>query len=169
MMLKKAALIFAENSRALDTFVVPSGIQVELKFVNITENQSFMKYRIDKQDQYSILALDEENLNSTIAPNLKSDFIFFNNEGVRNLILDMSNVKFVDSSGLSAILTAHRLWKDTGSFVIAGELQPMVKKLIEISRLETILADGGLRTALQSVLAHHHRASLALAQVLGHQ
>jgi anti-anti-sigma factor len=98
-----------------------------------------MKYRIDKQDQYSILALDEENLNSTIAPNLKSDFIFFNNEGVRNLILDMSNVKFVDSSGLSAILTGHRLWNSGGSFIIAGELQPMVKKLIEISRLDTIL------------------------------
>ena len=138
--LKKARRIFAENCRALATFVLPSGMQWELLFVNNTENQSFMKYRIDKQDQYSILALDEENLNSTIAPNLKSDFIFFNNEGVRNLILDMSNVKFVDSSGLSAILTAHRLWKDTGSFVIAGELQPMVKKLIEISRLETILA-----------------------------
>ena len=86
-----------------------------------------------------MLTLDEENLNSTIAPNLKSDFIFFNQEGVRNFILDMTNVKFVDSSGLSAILTGHRLWKDTGSFVLAGELQPMVKKLIEISRLETIL------------------------------
>lgn len=114
-------------------------MQQDAIFANNTENQYFMKYRIDKQDQYSILALDEENLNSTIAPNLKSDFIFFNQEGVRNFILDMSNVKFVDSSGLSAILTGHRLWKDTGSFIIAGELQPMVKKLIEISRLETIL------------------------------
>jgi anti-anti-sigma factor len=51
----------------------------------------------------------------------------------------MSNVKFVDSSGLSAILTGHRLWNSGGSFIIAGELQPMVKKLIEISRLDTIL------------------------------
>jgi anti-sigma B factor antagonist len=59
---------------------------------------------------------------------------------VRNLILDLTNVKFVDSSGLSAILTAHRLWKDTGSFVLAGPLHPMVVKLIEISRLDTILA-----------------------------
>ena len=97
-----------------------------------------MKYRIDKQDQYSILALDEENLNSTIAPNLKSDFIFFSQEGVRNFILDMTNVKFVDSSGLSAILTGHRLWKYPGAFIVVGELQPMVKKLIEISRLDAI-------------------------------
>ena len=55
------------------------------------------------------------------------------------MILDLSNVKFVDSSGLSAILTGHRLWKDGGSFIIAGQLQPMVSKLMEISRLDTIL------------------------------
>lgn len=98
-----------------------------------------MKYNIDKQDQYAVLTLEEDNLNSVIAPGLKSDFIFLNQEGIRNLILDLSQVQFVDSSGLSAILTAHRLWKDSGSFVIAGQLQPMVTKLIEISRLDTIL------------------------------
>lgn len=98
-----------------------------------------MKYRIDKQNQYAVLTLDEEYLNSTIAPDFKSDLIFFNQEGIRNMILDLSNVKFVDSSGLSAILTGHRLWKDGGSFVIAGQLHPMVIKLMEISRLDSIL------------------------------
>jgi len=98
-----------------------------------------MKYQIDKQEQYAVLTLNEENLNSTIAPKLKSDLILFSQEGVRNLILDLSNVKYVDSSGLSAILTGHRLWKGNASFVIAGEMNPMVTKLIEISRLETIL------------------------------
>jgi anti-sigma B factor antagonist len=98
-----------------------------------------MKYRLDKQDRYAVLTLDEENLNSMIAPGLKSDFIFFNQEGVRNMILDLSTVKYVDSSGLSAILTAHRLWKDAGAFVISGKLQPSVVRLIEISRLEKIL------------------------------
>lgn len=98
-----------------------------------------MKYRIDKQEQYAVLTLEEENLNSTFAPALKSDLILFSNEGVRNFILDLSLVKYVDSSGLSAILTGHRIWKEHGSFVIAGPLQPMVTKLIEISRLESIL------------------------------
>jgi anti-anti-sigma factor len=98
-----------------------------------------MKYRIDKTEVYSTLSLEEENLNSVIAPGLKSEFIFLNQEGIPNLILDMSGVKFVDSSGLSAILTAHRLWKDQGCFVLAGPLNPLVTKLIEISRLDSIL------------------------------
>lgn len=98
-----------------------------------------MKFTIDKREKLSIFKVLEENLNSLIAPNLKSEFIFLKNEGVRNLILDLSDVKYVDSSGLSAILTASRLWKDNGSFVITGVVHSTVKKLIEISRLESIL------------------------------
>ena len=98
-----------------------------------------MKYTIDKKEQYAVLELDEENLNTLIAPKLKSEFIFLRNEGVKNLVLDIAAVKYVDSSGLSAILTANRLWSGDGSFVVAGQLTPMVKKIIEISRLDTIV------------------------------
>lgn len=98
-----------------------------------------MKYSIDKEKQYSILKLEEDNLNSLISPNLKSEFIFLRNEGVQNLILDLQQVQYVDSSGLSAILTANRLWMDQGAFVIGGALQPGVQKIIEISRLDSIL------------------------------
>ena len=35
-----------------------------------------MKFTLDKQDQYSIFTLEEGNLNSLIAPNLKSEFVF---------------------------------------------------------------------------------------------
>ncbi|WP_235296976.1 STAS domain-containing protein [Portibacter marinus] len=98
-----------------------------------------MKYNVDKEEKYSVFQLQEENLNSLIAPNLKSEFVFLRNEGVRNLIFDLSQVKYVDSSGLSAILTANRLWKGYGTFVLTGIDHPSVQRLIEISRLETIL------------------------------
>ena len=80
-----------------------------------------MKFSLDKKDRYSVFQLNEENLNSLMAPNLKSEFVFLRNEGVRNLIFDLRNVQYVDSSGLSAILTANRLWKDYGSFVLTEE------------------------------------------------
>jgi len=98
-----------------------------------------MKFSLDKKDRYSVFSIDEENLNAFLAPNLKSEFVFLRNEGVRNLIFDLSDVKYVDSSGLSSILTANRLWKDYGSFILTEVNHPAVKKLIEISRLETIL------------------------------
>jgi anti-anti-sigma factor len=98
-----------------------------------------MKFTVDKNDRYTVFKLDEENLNSLIAPHLKSEFVLLSNEGVRNLIFDISDVKYVDSSGLSAILTANRLWKDHGTFILTGASHSSVKKLIEISRLDTIL------------------------------
>ncbi len=98
-----------------------------------------MKYSIDKQERYAVFSLEEDNLNSIIAPTLKSEFVILSNEGIQNLIFDLSDVKFVDSSGLSAILTANRLWKNIGTFVLTGIEHPNVKKLIEISRLNSVL------------------------------
>jgi anti-sigma B factor antagonist len=98
-----------------------------------------MKYSVNKEEKYAVFQLQEDNLNSIIAPKLKSEFVILSNEGVKNLIFDLSEVKYVDSSGLSAILTANRLWKALGSFVLTGIVHPSVKKLIEISRLDTVL------------------------------
>ena len=103
---------------------------IQLLFWNTSlTNQLIMKFSIEKKEQYTLFTLDEENLNSIIAPLLKSEFIIYRNEGLNNFILDLSNVKFVDSSGLSAILTANRLWKGFGSFVITGIDYPSVKKI----------------------------------------
>lgn len=97
-----------------------------------------MKFSVDKNEKYTLLSFEEEQINSVVAPNLKSEFVVLRNEGVKNFILDLSQVKFVDSSGLSAILTAERLWKGFGSFVLTGVEHENVKKLIKISRLDTV-------------------------------
>ncbi len=98
-----------------------------------------MKYIIDKQEKFAVLSIQEETLNSLVAPKLKSELVILHNEGVHNLVLNLETVKFVDSSGLSAILTANRLWSDGRAFVLTGVNHASVKKLIEISRLDTVL------------------------------
>ncbi len=98
-----------------------------------------MKFKINKEERYTVLSLEEDNLNTLLAPELKSQLVIMRNEGVQNLILDLSAVKFVDSSGLSAILTANRLWNDESTFVLTGIEHAAVKKLIEISRVNTVL------------------------------
>ena len=104
------------------------------------KNQNkLMKYSVDKQEKYAIFALEDENLNSLIAPDLKSEFLMMRNGGVNNLILNLEAVKFVDSSGLSAILTGNRLWSADGSFILTGIKSESVQKLITISKLDSIL------------------------------
>lgn len=98
-----------------------------------------MKYSIDKQEKFLTFSLKEEKLNSLIAPEVKSQLVVHNNEGFRNLILDLSETLYCDSSGLSAILVANRLCKNSnGTFVLTG-LQESVKKMILISQLDHVL------------------------------
>jgi len=98
-----------------------------------------MKFGIDKQEKFSVFTLEEARLNSQVAPLLKSEMILLNAEGIRNIIFDMSQIKFVDSSGLSSILISNRLCKNAnGTFVLTG-VNDTVLRLIKISQLNSIL------------------------------
>src|SRR4030095_1477941 len=98
-----------------------------------------MKFGIDKQEKYSVFTLEEDELNSQVAPLLKSEMILLNAEGIRNIIFDMGQIKFVDSSGLSSILISDRLCKNAnGTFVMTG-VNDTIMRLIRISQLVSIL------------------------------
>lgn len=98
-----------------------------------------MKLTLDKKERLCHVRLHEEKLLSSIAPQLKSELVYLNTEGYRNIILDLSEVQFIDSSGLSSLLVGNRLCKESnGTFVLTG-LNPQVAKLIKISQLEPIL------------------------------
>ena len=98
-----------------------------------------MKYTIDKQEKYALLRLHEEKLDSNIAPNLKSEMITLHAEGVRNVILDLSEVKYTDSSGLSALLVGNRILQEDGGIFILSKLSDHTLKLIRISQLDSVL------------------------------
>lgn len=98
-----------------------------------------MKYSVDKNEKYILLTLEEGNLDSKISSSLKSELVIFGAEGFRNIILDLSNVKNMDSSGLSSLLTANRVCQRSGgSFVLTG-IQPAVEQLISVSQLDKSL------------------------------
>ncbi len=98
-----------------------------------------MKFTVDKHEKYVLIKLNETKLNSLISPQLKSELILTNTEGQRNIILDLSTVKYSDSSGLSSLLVGHRLCKNAeGSFILTG-INDNVSRLIAISQLETVL------------------------------
>jgi anti-anti-sigma factor len=99
-----------------------------------------MKFSVDKHEKYVLVKLNETKLNSSITPQLKSELILMNTEGQRNIILDLSSIKFADSSGLSSLLVGHRLCKNAdGSFILSG-LTDSVARLVTISQLDNVLA-----------------------------
>lgn len=99
-----------------------------------------MKFTIDKHEKYVTFKLEENNLNSLIAPQLKSELVLLNTNGVKNIILDLSAVKNSDSSGLSSILSGQRICKNCdGSFVVCGVSEHLIR-LIEITKLSEVLS-----------------------------
>lgn len=91
----------------------------------------------------------QEKLNATVvskavkltainAGELKDAFTSLNKKSINNIILDLSETKYCDSSGLSAILLGNRLCKDTnGKFILCG-LQSSVFKVIQIAQLDKV-------------------------------
>ena len=98
-----------------------------------------MKFAIDKRDRFCVLKIDEDKLLSNFAPQLKSELVMLHTEGFKNIILDLSLVQFVDSSGLSALLVGNRLSKESGGTFVLTNLNTHIQKLVKISQLESIL------------------------------
>lgn len=98
-----------------------------------------MSFRTEKQNNYSVIYFSTDKLDAVVAPDLKSELVLINKNGEKNILIDLSSVKYCDSSGLSALLIGNRLCKEVaGTFVICG-IQPAVDKLITISQLNNVL------------------------------
>lgn len=98
-----------------------------------------MNFSKEEKENYTIVTSNVEKLDSTNAPELKSELVLINKNSVNNIVLDMSNSRYCDSSGLSAILIGNRLCKDSGGKFVLSGLQPNVIKLVEISQLNSVL------------------------------
>ena len=98
-----------------------------------------MKFTTDKHDNYVLLKLNEDKLTSSISSELKSELVMINSQEFKNIILDLTETTYCDSSGLSAILVGNRLCKNNSGNFILTNLSEHVKKLISISQLDNVL------------------------------
>lgn len=114
-----------------------------------------MKYTVDKKEQYVVFTPMEEKLDSGLSPVLKSELLTVQAEGYNNLVLDMSQVKYADSSGLSALLVGNREFTRAGGIFVISGLQEHVMKLIKISMLDKVfnIVDT-LEEAAEAIFIH---------------
>lgn len=97
-----------------------------------------MEIKVDKYENYSIAKISDEKVDSALSADLKSEFMTLNQDGVKNLIVDMGDVKYVDSSGLSALLVGNRSFTEQGAFVLYN-VTDHVMKLISISQIDKVM------------------------------
>jgi anti-anti-sigma factor len=98
-----------------------------------------MNFSISERNSYALIATNFDKLDINTSSELKSELILLNKNGVNTIVIDLSKTTYCDSSGLSSILLANRLCKDTnGKFALFG-LQDKVMKLIKISQLDKVI------------------------------
>jgi len=112
-----------------------------------------MECQVTNKADHSVIRVLNSKLDTNNAPDLKSELVVLGNENVKNIILDVSECKYIDSSGLSSILVANRLCEDAiGTFILCG-LQPDVEHLIRLSMLHTVLLITKTEVEAEELLA----------------
>ncbi|MCU0331434.1 MAG: STAS domain-containing protein [Candidatus Kapabacteria bacterium] len=94
-----------------------------------------MRFSVEQDDELVVFTLKEPVLDSSNAPDVKSELLILCQPNVKALVMDLSAVHFCDSQGLSAILLARRQMAEHEGFTILAGLQDQVKQLLAISQI----------------------------------
>lgn len=98
-----------------------------------------MDIKREKKDDVIIVTIDKERLDSVLAPILKSELLVLVNEGVKKILIDLSNVSYADSSGLGALLFGLRQLKNMEGQLKLFAANDRVMSLVRIARLDDFL------------------------------
>ncbi len=100
-----------------------------------------MKYDVEKNGKTTILRLHGKKFDAATSAALKAEFLILCKPKVTGkLIIDMQEVEFCDSSGLSALLIADRTMAEHGGKVHLIHVHKKVLDLMKISQLDRIFA-----------------------------
>jgi anti-anti-sigma factor len=97
-----------------------------------------MHFSTDQQDATTVFRLKEERLDSRNAGHLKAEFLILSQPDIDTLIIDLSEVRHVDSAGLSALLLAHRQMATHEGDVRLVGANADVKSLLRVTQLDRI-------------------------------
>lgn len=100
---------------------------------------SHQAYSIEEQDKFTLVKLLDSKFTAKISPDLKTELVLLKSKEVKNIIIDLEKAEYCDSSGLSVILVANRICKESNGCMVICNLHTAVEKLIEISQLTNVL------------------------------
>jgi len=98
-----------------------------------------MRYTLEHLDTHATMVLHEERLDGDAAAEFKAEILLHSRSGIEVLFVDLSEVEYCDSSGLSALLFAHREMKASGGAAIFVSLSPALTSYVQVSQLDRVL------------------------------
>jgi anti-sigma B factor antagonist len=97
-----------------------------------------MIVQIEEKDAAVLIHVREERLDAHNSGELKAQMLNLFEEGKNNLVVNLEDVRFVDSSGLGSLVSGFKnASARNGSLKLCG-LQPQVKSMFELTRLHRV-------------------------------
>ncbi len=97
-----------------------------------------MNFEVHNNVNSTLIKLKERKLDAAISSQLKGEFLILCKPKVQTLVVDLAEVEFCDSSGLSALLIADRKMKEHGGKVTLVHVHKKVMALLKISMLDRV-------------------------------
>jgi anti-sigma B factor antagonist len=98
-----------------------------------------MKLSSYKAGDALVVKVEEDRIDAAAAIQFKDGVCGFAADGPNRVILDLTQVKFVDSSGLGAIVAVMKLLAPTRQLDLAS-LAPIVAKVFSLTRMDSVFA-----------------------------
>ena len=95
--------------------------------------------KIESKNENGILVLNliDKRLDAKVAVNFRVAVDAFIQEGHHTIVFNMSNIEFIDSSGLGAIVACLKLIGSKGKFVLYGLKTPVVS-MFKLTRMDRV-------------------------------
>lgn len=96
-----------------------------------------MQLDISTQSEITVVKLNEARLDAALAPEFKTTMVGLVNDGHTKLVLDLSALDFMDSSGLGSIVSVLKALGGKGDFIITGA-KGTVDQLFKLTRMDRV-------------------------------
>lgn len=90
-------------------------------------------------DGVQVVKVDAARIDAAVAIRFKEDMRNETENGPKRVVLDLSSVEFIDSSGLGTIVAAMKQLDGNRKLDLAG-LSPNVDKVFRLTRMDTVFA-----------------------------
>lgn len=95
-----------------------------------------MRYTVEHRDEITILSIHNQRVEGDVSSRLKAEVLIAAQPDIEGLIIDLTAVEMMDSSGLGALLLANRQLKEYGIPLALVGVQEMVLSLMKISQID---------------------------------
>lgn len=95
-------------------------------------------YNIKKEDQIIHISLIGNLMNKQQVQALIDELDFFYNEGIKKIIIDLSEMKYMNSTGLSILINIFTQTRNRGGEVVITNIPEKINKLLIITKLNSI-------------------------------